>query len=426
MKRVLPFLPACAVAVSLLTGCEKQPVPEPYTEVDPNGFVNLSSPLTVAKFAPGETIPLVVSVPDPSAVDNITLYQVVYQRDSSIINTVQPNFSVDETARTTSQVINYTVPTNVTNKQRMRIDVTVNFKNGGSKVRRGVFLVANAPTLKFAATPATYRNGRSAANQSPNDIITYALVLNEGGINALPTTPSASPLFKTLDSITYFLQVPGQPERRIGKANLTTGAAATRNVDVQVPANATVGQQLTYRFVTYSVQQTASVSSTITVTEPARYTGTAKTGRISFGPGANADSLAFNLKTGANEPNANASTTKDLFLSANGNSLILNAGNTTRLFRLPAVENPTGFYNNATINDVARRYYIASGTTLLPAPGLTGGTPVTNIADLAAGDVILVRVRNSTANDYALLRVLGTRNGGVGGISRVRFEYRSL
>jgi hypothetical protein len=309
------------------------------------------------------------------------------------------------------------VPASLANRTAVRLDVITRFtgNSGLAKIRRINFNVAEAPTIKFSATPATFRNGMTAARQSSGDVITYSVILNEGGINAIPAPPAApgtAPLFKTLDSLTYFYRIGTGPNVRIGTARLSTGAAATRAVDVNVPA-APVGQQVTYTFTSYSLQQTASVSKTVTIVAPTPYTQ-AKIGRLAAGPGISADSLAFNLRTGANELTATAATTKDLFLSTNGASTILNSANTTRLYRAPAALNPIGFYNTATVNQVATEFYRAG----------TAATNGTTIATLAANDVFLIRVR---AAEYMLLRVLSvSRPTANPTVARVRFEYRTI
>jgi hypothetical protein len=403
-------------ALALLTACEKDDDTTPLTEVDNNGLAFITNTIpVVTKYAAGEEVKLEVSTSNPEQVDNIQLYQVNARLDSGVVATIAPNFSYNETTRAQSQVLTYTVPAGLPNQRAMRLDVIVNFKDGNRRVRRVPFNIANAPAIKFSATPATFRNGLDAARQSPGDIITYSLILNENGINVIPAAGSTAPLFKTLDSLAYFVRVGTGPETRIGSVRLSTGAAATRTVDVTVPAAATPGQQVTFRFVSYAIQQTASVSSTVTVVAPTPLAQRRTNRSISAGLGANPDSLAFNLRTGQNETAAAVAANKDLYLSFSGTSVTLNAGNgtanTTRIFRLPAAENPVLFYNSTTTsNEVAKRYYQA-GTT----------AQVTSITDVAVNDVFLIRVRGA---EFMLLRVTGVRAGTNGALSRVKFEYK--
>ncbi|GAB3837363.1 hypothetical protein GCM10028821_37310 [Hymenobacter jeollabukensis] len=413
LRLLLPGLGALA----LLTACEKEDDTTPQAAVDNNGLAFITNTIpVVAKYASGEVVNLEVSTSSPEQVDNIQLYQVNARLDSGVVATIAPSFTYNETTRAQSQVVTYTVPTGLPNQRAMRLDVIVNFKDGNRRVRRVSYNVANAPAIKFSATPATYRNGLDATRQAPGDIITYSLILNENGINVIPAAGSSAPLFKTLDSLAYFVKVGNGPETRIGSVRLSTGAAATRTVDVTVPNTATPGQQVAFRFVSYAIQQTASVTGTVTVVAPSVFSQTRTNRSISAGLGANTDSLAFNLRTGLNETAAAAAANKDLYLSFSGTSVTLNAGNgtanTTRIFRLPAAENSVQFYNTATVNAVARRYYQA-GTT----------SQVTSISDVAVNDVFLIRVRGA---EFMLLRVTGVRPGTNGAISRLKFEYKLL
>ncbi|SHJ73366.1 hypothetical protein SAMN02745146_0010 [Hymenobacter daecheongensis DSM 21074] len=402
--------------VLLTAGCKKD-YEEPYSDIqDANGPVTLTGAIpVVTKYAPGEAVRIQVAVADPEQVQEIRLVQVVSKTDSTVAGTVAPNFTYDAINRTSSQLVTYTVPAGLPNKQPVRLDVVVNFKNGGSRTRAVPFNVARAPEIKFGATPATYRNGLPATQQSEDDFITYSLILNETGINTLPVgyvVGSAPPLFKTLDSLSYYYKIGNGPTVRIGSVRLSSGAAATRSVDVTVPRGS-VGQQVTYGFVVYSLQQSASVSSAVTVVAPAPLPQQ-RVGRLAFGPNASPDSLSFNLKTGLNELNASPAANKDIYLTLNGSALVLATANATQFFRLPSTETSTQFFTSATVNSVARRYYQAQAA----------GQLTTSVAGLTVNDLILVKLRNTS--EFLILRVLSTRASTAGSTARLRFDYRSI
>jgi hypothetical protein len=401
---------------ALTTGCEKD-YEEPYGEIkDDNGLVSLTTAIPVlTKYAPGEVVSIQVAVTDPTQVQDIKLVQVVSKTDSTVVGTIAPNFSYQEFNRTSAQTVSYTVPTNLPNKQAVRLDVVVNFLNGGSRTRAVPFNVARAPEIKFGTTPAVYRNGLPATQQSQGDIITYSLILNETGINTLPAgyvVGSAPPLFKTLDSLSYYYRIGNGSFQRIGSVRLSSGAAATRTIDLTVPPGS-AGQQVTFGFVVFSLGQAPGITSSVIVVAPAPLPQQ-RTGRLAFGPNANPDSLAFNLKTGLNELSANAATNKDIYLSLNGNALVLGTANATQFFRLPATETSTQFFTSATVNSVARRYYQAQ----------VAGQLTTSVSTLAANDLILVKLRNTS--EFLILRVLGVRPSTAGSTARLRFDYRSI
>ncbi|HEX8428495.1 hypothetical protein [Hymenobacter sp.] len=414
---LLRLFPALLLAATVLTtSCDKD-IEEPYSAVlDDNAQVTLTNFIpVVTKYAPGEQVRIEVAAAEPDQVQEIKLVQVVGKTDSTVVATLAPSFTYNEANRSTSQLVTYTVPATLPNKQPVRLDVVVNFKNGGSRTRAVPFNVARAPEIKFGATPATFRNGLTATQQSEQDIITYSVILNETGITTLPTgfvVGSSPPLFKTLDSLSYYYKIGTGAEQRIGSVRLSSGAAAPRTVDVTVPRGS-VGQQVTFRLVAYSLQQMAAVSSTVTVVAPAALPQQ-RTGRLAVGPNANPDSLSFNLRTGQNEPNPNPVTAKDIYLTLNGTALNLATANATQFFRLPATETSTQAFTSATVNSVARRYYQAQ----------VAGTLTSSVATLAPNDLILVKLRGT--NEYQILRVLGIKPSAAGSTARLRFDYRSI
>ncbi|UOR05821.1 hypothetical protein MUN82_01685 [Hymenobacter aerilatus] len=410
LRRTLPVV-AC-LAVALLAGCEKEPYDELYTVQQDAGFGSLRGLVTTAtKFAPGETVPVLVSYNQQDNLRDITVFQVINRQDSAVVGTYPASGALDATTQAFSQSVPYTVPSALANKTPVRVDVTLNFTNGSKQLRRFSYTVASAPTLKFGATPATYRNGLTANAQSPGDLIGYSIVMNEGGISTVPAAGSSATLFKNIDSLVYYARVGTQAPVRQGVLRTpTAGVAATRAVDVRVPAGAQ-GQPITFLFSAFAQTQRVDLSSaTLNIVAPTTL-ATTQRGMVSFGTGASPDSLAYNLKLARNEPAASAATTKDLFVSGVANSSVtLTAGNNTRYYKVPATQVAAGFYTQATANAVGNLLYQNTNTAELGAA--------------TAGDVYAVRVRGT--GEVILLRILGVKTGATGATSRVRFEYRML
>ncbi|OUJ71940.1 hypothetical protein [Hymenobacter crusticola] len=404
-----------------LASCEKEPVDTYYQLQSEPGLALLGANVTtITKYAPSETITIFMGYNQTDQVRDFTIFQVVANQDSMVVGTYPVNNPfVDPTSKLLIQPIEYVVPANLANKTAVRVDVTTNFTNGGSRMRRFTYNVAAAPTLKLAATaPITYRNGLAATAQSANDLVGYSLVINEGGIATVPTTPTTSTLFKAVDSLSYFYQIGTQTPVRIGSVrNPTTGAANTRTIDLRVPTAATTGQSVQFVFVAYSKPAPSSqpyaasvVTPAITVAAPTPLP-TVRRGSVSFGPGSSPDSLAFNLKLGQNEPAANAATAKDLIATGStATSVTLAAGNTTRVFQVPASLVPATYYTQSSANTVGNFVF--------------QNTLVADLGSAAVGSVYAVKVRGT--GEVMLLRITGVRLGTNSSIARVKFEYRSL
>jgi len=414
------FALLCLVACGLAS-CEKEPVDTYYQLQSEPGLALINSNLTtITRYAPGETIPVVVGYNQTDAIRDFTVFQVVANQDSMIVGTYPvSNPTVDPTSRLMVQAIPYVVPANLANKTAVRVDVTTNFANGGSRMRRFTYNVASAPTIKLAATsPVTYRNGLAATAQSAGDLIGYSLVLNEGGIATVPTTPTTSTLFKAIDSLSYFYQIGTQTPVRIGSIrNPTTGAANARTVDVRIPTTVPVGQPVRFVFATYAQPTAISqpyvafvTTPTLTTVAPTLLSSTRR-GAVSFGPGSSPDSLAFNLKLGQNEPAANAATAKDLVATGStATSITLSVGNTTRVFQVPTSLVPATYYTQSSANTVGNFVY--------------QNTLVSDLGSATVGNVYAIKVRGTA--EVMLLRITGVRLGTNGSIGRVKFEYRSL
>jgi len=410
MRQALPVL--AGLTAALLTGCEKEPYDELYTTQQDAGYASLRGLVSTAtKFAPGETVPVLVAYNQQDNLRDITVFQVVNRQDSAVVGTYPAAGALDATTQLFTQSVPYVVPATLTNKTPVRVDVTLNFSNGSKQLRRFSYTVASAPTLKFGATPATYRNGLTSTAQSAGDLIGYAIVMNEGGISTVPAAGSSATLFKNIDSLVYYARVGTQAPVRQGVLRTpTAGVAGTRTVDVRVPAGSQ-GQPVTFLFSAFAQTQRVDLpSATLDMVAPTVLTTTQR-GLVSFGTGASPDSLAYNLKLARNEPAASAATAKDLFVSgANNGAVTLTAGNATRYYKVPATQVAAGFYTQATANAVGNLLYQNTSTAEL-------GTAT-------AGDVYAVRVRGT--GEVMLLRILGVKAGATGATSRVRFEYRML
>jgi len=406
---VLPLL-------GLLLGSCKKELDDYYTVDSEPGFAGLGLPRVALapRYAPGDAVPLFVSFAETDQLRDVTVYQVVAKLDSAVLGTYPAAGTYNTTGGLQVMPVPYTVPVR-TNGLSVRVDVTLNFQNGSSRMRRFTYNIAAPITLKFGTTPATYRNTLAATAQAEGDVIGYSLITNETGIGVVPTLPAlptpANPLFKAVDSLTTFYRIGnGAPVRAGVVRNPSNGAANTRTVDVTIPRGAQ-GQPITYSFTAYGAVQAVTVTApTINVTSPTPL-ATLRTGRIAGGPNVTLDSLAFNLRTGTIEPAANPVTAKDLFLSGTGSTVTLSAANNTRFYRATPAQVAAGFYTSPNANNAATTYYLNTAAALA------------DVGAVAANDVFAVKVRGA---EVMLLRILSVKPGTGGAAARVRFEYRSL
>lgn len=400
--------------LGLLLGSCKKEVDNLYTVDSEPGFAGLGQPRVAlaARYAPGEAVPLFVSFAETDQLRDVTVFQVVARLDSAVLGTYPAAGTYNTTGGLQVMPVPYTVPNRTNgNGLTVRVDVTLNFQNGGSRMRRFSYVIAAPATLEFATAPPvpTYRNGLTGTAQSEGDVVGYSLILNKGGIGTVPVPPSTSLLFKAVDSLTTFYRIGTQPRVRAGVVrNPTTGVANTRTVDATIPRGSN-GQPVTFIFEAYAAVQTLTLTApAINVTNPTPL-ATLRTGRIAGGPSVTLDSLAFNLRTGTIEPAANPVAAKDLFLSGTGSTVTLSAANNTRFYRATPAQVAAGFYTSPNANLVA--------TTLFQ------NTTVADVGAIAVNDVFAVRVRGA---EVMLLRILSVKAGSGGAAARVRFEYRSL
>lgn len=400
------------------TACDDKFDP-PYQLTGDGGFSTIgAAPAGLqTKYAPGEVVNLVIGFNAADQVRDFTVFQVVGRTDSAVVATLAPsNTFFNQASGLTIQPIVYRVPTTLANQTAVRVDVTTTFENGATRRQRFTYNVAAAPTLRLGTTASpttitTFRNNLASTAQTTGDIIGYNLVLNEGGIGTVPTTPSTATLFKNVDSLTTFYRVGTGPPVRTGVVrNPSTGAANARTVDVTIPT-AAQGQTVTFFFTSYAGPYAVSATAApITVAAPTTLSRV-RTGRVTAGPNAPQDSASYDLRLGANVLNSAAATTKDLFGSGiSGATVSLAAANTTTYYRIPVATAAAGYYNTASANAVGTLLY--QNATGLAAPG-----PV------AAGDLFAVRVRGA---EPMLLRVVGVKPSTSGSTARVLFEYRGI
>lgn len=366
-----------------------------------------------AKYAPGETVPVSSAYNAGDNPTTITVFQAT-KTDSAQVGSypVASGQPVNPTLGLTTQNVPYVVPTTYPIGTSVRVDIILNFQNGGRRVRSFRYQVANAPTLAFGSTPATYRNGLSATAQSEGDLIGYAVTLNAGGIST-STTPVAT-LYKNVDSLVYYASVGGTGAllRQGVIKTPTAGVENKRTIDVRVPSGAAAAGGATFVFKAFAQNTVTTLTSPLLAVGTPTAFKTTRQGRLAFGGGVTTDSLAFNLVAGQNEPAANAATGKDLQvngLSSTG-TLTLNTPNTTRYYKLTAAQLAADPYATATANAIGNLLYQNTATADL-------GTP-------AVGDVYAVKLRGTA--EVMLLRVLALKASTAGSVGRVRFEYRSL
>ena len=403
-----------------LAGC-KQELPTPYSSAPTGGYANLALPnatTLVAKYAPGESIPLTLGYNAGDNPTTITVFQAT-RTDSSQAGSYPVQGTFNTTLALSTQPVPYTVPATYPIGTAVRVDVTLNFPDGGQRLRRITYTVASSPTLTNGSPTLAYRNGLGASAQTNGDVIGYALTLNAGGISTVPTGATTPPsnLFKSVDSLVYYARTgtTGALQRQGVIRSPTAGVANSRTIEVRIPGGSAAAGGAQFVFTAFAqTTSTTLTSALVPVAAAGTALATTRRGMVSFGGGSSADSLAFNLSTGLPEPAANASAGKDVQVSslstAGTGALTLSAPNTTRYYRLTSAQLAASPYATATANQVGLLLYQNTASADLGAP--------------AAGDVYAVRLRG--ASTYALLRVLGTRASTSGGVGRVKFEYRTL
>ena len=406
---------ALVLGLGLLAGCKQNDPDKYYAPAAQPGFTFVGlvgstlSTTFAAKYAPGEVVPVAVGFNPTDAPTTITIFQAT-KTDSAQVGSFPVSGTFQPVPQLTTQIVPYTVPA-YPNGTLVRVDVTLTFP-GGPRLRRFTYTVANAPLVAAGSPLAAYRNGLAANAQAEGDLVGYSVVINPGGVAALPA-PTAN-LFTNVDSLVYYSRLggTGAPVRLGRVAAPTAGAENKRTIDLRLPAGSAAAGGVSFVFTAFAQKASGSFTTPVQAVQAPTKLLTTRRGRVSFGGGQPTDSLAFNLVAGLNEPAANPAAGKDLqvnSLAATGN-LTLNTANTTRYYRLTAAQLAATPYATATANAVATLLYQNPGTADL-------GTP-------AVGDVYAVRLRGTA--EVLLLRIVASRPSLSGGLGRVGFEYRSL
>jgi hypothetical protein len=365
------------------------------------------------KYAPGETVPIASLYNAGDNPTTVTVFQAT-KTDSAQVGSypIASGQPVNPTTGLSSQAVPYVVPTTYPIGTSVRVDIILNFQNGGKRVRNFRYQVANGPTLAFGSPAATYRNGLAAAAQSEGDLIGYTVTLNAGGIST-STTPVAN-LYKNVDSLVYYASVGGTGSllRQGVIKTPTAGVENKRTIDVRVPSGAAAAGGVTFVFRAFAQGTLTTLTSPLLAVGAPTTFKTIRQGRLAFGGGVTTDSLAFNLVTGQNEPAANAATAKDLQVNGLSSTgvLTLNTPNTTRYYKLTSAQLAANPYATATANGI--------GTVLYQ------NTATADLGTATVGDVYAVKLRGTS--EVMLLRVLAVKASTAGSVGRVRFEYRSL
>lgn len=415
MKPFYKSLLPVALAGLALAGCKKD-LDTYYTPQAAAGGYETLGTVNAAfntKYAPGETVPVTSNYNAGDNPTSITVFQATKTDSSQVGNyPIASGQTINATTGLTAQVVPYVVPTTYAIGTLVRVDIILNFQNGGKRTKSFRYQVANAPTLAFGSPAATYRNGLGATGQAEGDLIGYAVTLNAGGIST-STTPVAN-LYKNVDSLVYYASVGGTGAllRQGVIKTPTAGVENKRTIDVRVPSGAAAAGGVTFVFKAFAQSTVATLTSPLLAVGAPTTFKTTRQGRLAFGGGVTTDSLAFNLVTGLNEPAANPVAGKDLQvngLSSTG-TLSLNTPNTTRYYKLTAAQLAANPYATATAN--------AIGTLLYQ------NTPSADLGAPAVGDVYAVKLRGTA--EVLLLRVLATKASTAGSVGRLKFEYRSL
>ena len=414
--------PAAALAFAglLLAGCKKD-LEKPYSVVGDDQFPTLlSNSLTslATKYAPGEVVPIELQFAQQDApIQEIRVYQRIEPSpDSAIVQTLPASraaFSRRKFADTL--VVNFIMPSGP-NKSRVRFSAQVVSANGLTKTRSVNFRLAEAtPTVRInSATNVTApANGPLVSG----DVIRYALVLNENGINTYPERPAAPPpptavLFNNLDSLVTYVRVGTTTERRFARQRLPTagaqtGAATTLNLDLALPAGSS-GQTVTFRFEaksryagTPNFRASSATSAPVTLGATTAL-APARTVTLTYTGTTGGDLAAYDLTTFTPVPVAGPATSKDIAITSTAsNAVRLQTLNPTTGMPTPT---PTRFvrlatggaaaYNNATLNSIRQAYLTA-----------TTANQVTQLDNVVVGDVLVARVRG--LDQYAILSVTG-------------------
>ncbi len=145
ISRLAPVL----LAASLLAGCKKDDLDTYYDLQAEPGFFNIgvlgttfSTTGFAAKYGPGKTIPITAVYNQPDNPTSITVFQVT-KIDSMQVGNYPAAGTFNQTFKTTTQAVTYTVPTTYALNTAVRLDVTMTFANGAQRRRRINYIIAN-------------------------------------------------------------------------------------------------------------------------------------------------------------------------------------------------------------------------------------------------------------------------------------------
>ena len=147
------LLPASLLALAALAACKKEVDTNFALQAEP-GFFNVgvlntttatptfSTTAFTTKYGPGKTIPITAVYNQPDNPTAITVFQVT-KTDSMQVGNYPAAGTFNQTFRTTTQAISYTVPTTYALNTTVRLDVTMTFANGAQRRRRINYTIAN-------------------------------------------------------------------------------------------------------------------------------------------------------------------------------------------------------------------------------------------------------------------------------------------
>lgn len=393
--RLLPLL-----AVLLLGSCEKE-LDTYYTETGPQLPTFSTNALgTATKYAAGEVVQFELRFAEQTApIREIRILQKIEpNRDSTLVQTIPYRPAFSRIRQSDTLLVNYTVPAGQ-NKANVRVDAVLVSDNGQTKTRNFSFRLAEAtPTIRVNS--ATNVTAPGTTTPVPGDVVRYNLTLNDGGITSATALTAAGTLYKDVDSLITYVKVGTAAERRFARqrqpvVGTQTGAAATFNVDVTLPAGSG-GQPVVFRFEaktrfagTPAVRTASATATTLTPGTPTALAA-ARTVTLTYTGAAGGDLAALDLTTFTPVAAAGLPANKDVAITSTAtNAVRLQALNTTRF-----VASTAAAYGAATLNSIRQSYLTAASTAQLAT-----------LDNVTVGSVYIARLRG--LDQYAIFTVTG-------------------
>jgi hypothetical protein len=153
MNLLRTLLPVSLLTLAALAACKKEVDTNFALQSEP-GFFNVgvlnnttatptfSTTAFTTKYGPGKTIPITAVYNQPDNPTAITVFQVT-KTDSMQVGSYPAAGTFNQTFRTTTQAISYTVPTTYALNTTVRLDITMTFANGAQRRRRINYTIAN-------------------------------------------------------------------------------------------------------------------------------------------------------------------------------------------------------------------------------------------------------------------------------------------